>query len=35
MPTDSGLRDNAPDVELDLSVIQHSHLVRSGEIGDT
>ena len=26
MPTDSGLRDNAPDVELDLSVIQHSHL---------
>ncbi len=26
MPTDSGLRANAPDVELDLSVIAHSHL---------
>jgi NCS1 family nucleobase:cation symporter-1 len=26
MPTDSGLRDNAPDVELDLSIIEHSHL---------
>jgi NCS1 family nucleobase:cation symporter-1 len=26
MPLDPGLRDNAPDVELDLSVIQHSAL---------
>ncbi len=26
MFADSGLRENAPDVELDLSVIQHSHL---------
>jgi NCS1 family nucleobase:cation symporter-1 len=26
MPTDPGLRDNAPDVELDLSIIEHSHL---------
>src|SRR5476649_746345 len=26
MPSASGLRDNAPDVELDLSVIEHSHL---------
>src|SRR3954463_5060858 len=26
MPTDSGLRDNAPDVELDLSVIENSSL---------
>ena len=26
MPTDQGLAHNAPDVELDLSVIQHSHL---------
>jgi NCS1 family nucleobase:cation symporter-1 len=26
MSTDPGLRENAPDVELDLSVIQHSHL---------
>ncbi len=26
MSIDSGLRENAPDVELDLSVIQHSHL---------
>ena len=26
MSSDPGLRENAPDVELDLSVIQHSHL---------
>ena len=26
MPLDPGLRENAPDVELDLSVIQHSAL---------
>jgi NCS1 family nucleobase:cation symporter-1 len=26
MPTDPGLAHNAPDVELDLSVIEHSHL---------
>src|SRR5881392_692548 len=26
MPTTPGLRDNAPDVEVDLSIIEHSHL---------
>jgi cytosine/uracil/thiamine/allantoin permease len=26
MSTDPGLRENAPDVEFDLSVIEHSHL---------
>src|SRR5471032_2975371 len=30
MPTDSGLRENAPDVELDLSVIENSHLYNRG-----